>query len=127
MRFAGSTDVALDLAASPLDRSKHSPDASYIHNLAKYPGLVIEISHSQKTKDLPRIADNYICGSAGNIKMVLGLDLPYGTNSKVAKAYIWRPKLTPFDDDDGISYELSSQLVYKHVSNISLPRSGRPM
>lgn len=94
----GSVDIHLDLVTSRPDRSKHCPDAAYAHKRARFPGLVIEASHSQKSKDLPRIADNYILGSNGNIKMVVGLDLAYGKRSKLAKASIWRSKLTNVND-----------------------------
>jgi len=59
--------------------------------------------------------------------MVLGLDLAYGKQSKLAKAYIWRSKLTTVNDDGRLSNELSSQLVYEHVSNYPPFFEGRPL
>jgi hypothetical protein len=37
---------------------KHSPDGSFKHVEAKYPGVVIEISYIQKKKDLPLLASD---------------------------------------------------------------------
>jgi len=115
-----SADIRLDLADITPDRSKQSPDTSYAHRDAKFPGLVIEVSYSQKAKDLPKLADNYILGSNGNIKMVLGLDLDYKRGSSLAKAYVWRPKFTSVEGDEGVVIEeLSTQLVYEKVSRNS--------
>ncbi|KIX03047.1 uncharacterized protein Z518_06597 [Rhinocladiella mackenziei CBS 650.93] len=71
--------------------SKHSPDGSFRHNKAKYPGVVIEVSYSQKKRDLPRLADDYILGSDAKIRAVVGLDLDYG--GKMATVSIWRPRI----------------------------------
>ena len=74
---------------------KHPPDASFAHADSQYPFIVIETSYSQRHKDLARLANNYICGSNGNISMVLGLDIEYGVGSKRASVSIWRPRLAP--------------------------------
>src|SRR5436305_15168289 len=47
------------------DYGPHDPDASFRHLRARYPGVIIEVSYSQKRKDLPRLADDYILGSDG--------------------------------------------------------------
>jgi hypothetical protein len=44
---------------------------------------------------LVRLADEYICGSDGNIGVVLGLDIEYGVGSKRASISIWRPGFAP--------------------------------
>jgi len=44
---------------------------------------------------LARLADDYICGSDGNISVVLGLDIEYGVGSKRASISTWRPRLAP--------------------------------
>jgi hypothetical protein len=72
----------------PFDR--HDPDLSFQHNEARYPSVIIEVSYSQKKKDLPYLADDYILGSHGNIKVVVGLDLDY-RGTKTATLSIWRP------------------------------------
>jgi hypothetical protein len=54
---------------------KRSPDASLAHADAQYPSIVIETSYSQTQKNLARLADDYVCGSDGNIAVVLGFDI----------------------------------------------------
>lgn len=108
-----SADIELDLTGLRIDHSKRSPDASYKHYEAKFPGVVIEVSYSQKAKDLPRLADDYILGSNGNIKKVLGFDLEY-RGSSVVKAYVWEPLCVI--DSETAQPVLSSRLVYEYVS-----------
>ncbi|KAF7858464.1 hypothetical protein EAF04_009064 [Stromatinia cepivora] len=68
---------------------RHDPDAQFRHPRARFPGVVIEVSYSQKRKDLGRLADDYIIGSNGNIKVVVGLDVEY-KNTKKATLSVWR-------------------------------------
>jgi hypothetical protein len=56
-----------------------------------FPGVVVEVSFSQKRKDLPRLADDYILGSNGGIRIVVGLDIEY--SGKMDKLSVWRPQL----------------------------------
>ncbi|GAO13113.1 hypothetical protein UVI_02024720 [Ustilaginoidea virens] len=69
---------------------KHDPDAQFRHSKAQYPGVVIEVSYAQKRKDLGYLAEDYILGSDGNIRVVIGLDVEYN-NSKKATLSVWRP------------------------------------
>ena len=80
---------------------KHSPDASFARADSQYPSIVIETSYSQQHKDLARLADDYICGSDGNISVVLGLDIEYGVGSKRASVSIWRPRLASDPQNKG--------------------------
>jgi hypothetical protein len=77
---------------------KHEPDASFTHIDAGYPGVVIEVSYSQKRKDLPRLADDYILGSGGSIRAVVGVDIEY--RGKMATLSIWRPQVEVNDADE---------------------------
>jgi len=70
---------------------KHEPDASFTHIDARYPGIVIEVSYSQKRKDLRRLADDYILGSDARIRVVVGIDVDY--RGKMATLSIWRPQI----------------------------------
>ncbi|KAI9762283.1 MAG: hypothetical protein M1840_001427 [Geoglossum simile] len=81
------------------------PDASFTHIKAKYPGVVIEISGSQKRKDLPKLAHDYIIGSVANVSVVIGLDIEYH-GTKKATISVWRPK--EFRDEDNV---LHAQVV----------------
>lgn len=111
---AGSSDIQLNLSDVRPDRSKRSLDTSFTHQDARFPGLVVEVAYSQKAKDLPRLADDYILGSDGNIMMVIGLDLEY-RGSSCAKAYVWKAQHTI--DPETAQKDLSTQLVHTNVSS----------
>lgn len=59
------------------EKSRDDPDMQFQHESAGSPGVVIEVSHSQKKRDLPHLADTYILGSEMNIQVVVGLDIEY--------------------------------------------------
>ena len=69
----------------------HSSDISFQHFKAQYPGVVMEVSYSQKRKDLPHLAGNYILGSMASIQAVIGVDLEY--TGKKATLTVWRPQI----------------------------------
>ncbi|KAI5860645.1 hypothetical protein GGS23DRAFT_218204 [Durotheca rogersii] len=71
------------------DEGLHHPDRSYAHEDARRLGVIIEVSHSQKGKDLPYLADDCILGSKGLTQLVIGIDLNY--QDKEAKVMTWRP------------------------------------
>lgn len=52
--------------------------------------LAIEVSFTQKRKDLARLADNYILRPDGNIRAVMGLDIEH-KRSKEATLSVRRP------------------------------------
>lgn len=115
VRPAGSPDLKL-----PLDGdghvNKHSPDGSFRHLQATWPGVVIEIAFSQSPKDLDSLAWEYISDSDGGIQVVVGLDLAYKT--KEATLSVWRPVITT--GEDGVDDFDCVRTVYQ-VSMHSLP------
>ena len=86
---------------------KHDPDAQFRHSKAQFPGVVIEVSYSQKRKDLERLADDYILGSDSDIRVVVGLDIEYKTGKK-ATLSVWRPNIIT---NEAGEKELVAQLV----------------
>lgn len=94
------------------DYGSHQPDAAFKHLDEAYPGVVIEISYSQKKKDLPRLADDYILGSDQSIRSVIGIDIEYKA-SKQATVSIWRPQI--IQNDAGESELCSIQSVVDQV------------
>jgi hypothetical protein len=72
---------------------KHDPDAMFTHEDAGWPGVVIEVSYSQKRKALRDLADDYILESDGGIGLVIGLDIEY-KGSREATVSTWRLKQT---------------------------------
>ncbi|KAI9761447.1 MAG: hypothetical protein M1840_001791 [Geoglossum simile] len=83
------------------ESTKRSPDASFRHVEARYPCLVIETSFSQKRKDLERLAEDYILGSCGTVRMVVGLDIEY-KDSRMATVSVWVPEEGV--EEDGTPY-----------------------
>jgi hypothetical protein len=88
----------------PLDEGRqrsieHVPDIMFIHKDATWPGVVIEVSNSQKRKSLVDLADDYILESNGSINVVVGVDLNY-KKSKEASVSIWRLKKSTNDDGE---------------------------
>jgi len=91
----------------------HDPDASFKYLGAQFPGVVIEVSHSQKKRDLPYLADDYILGSQSNIQRVVGLDIEYGgSKAKLATISTWVPGTTT---DDGETALIAVQTVKSQV------------
>jgi hypothetical protein len=96
---ARSTEIEFSTGASS-SKSKYEPDASFWHNDAQYPGVIIEVAYSQKKTRLARLAENYILDSDASVRVVVGLDIEYRkVGSRRATISIWRPQL--FDTADG--------------------------
>ncbi|KAF7852606.1 hypothetical protein EAF04_010937 [Stromatinia cepivora] len=91
---------------------KHDPDGQFAHSLAQYPGVVIEVSFSQKRKDLKRLADNYILGSDGNICAMVGIDIEYRGTKKVTLS-VWQPQI--IGNEDGVMELFAAQTVIDEV------------
>lgn len=105
----GSSNIKLHGGATE-ESYLHMPDAQFHHKEAQYPGVVLEVSYSQKRKDLPKLADNYIVDSEGSIKVVIGLDIEY-RGSRKATVSIWRPK---YELQDNV-LEISSREITHEV------------
>ena len=71
-------------------RTPRYPPLLPIRPYAKYPGVVIEVLYAQKRKDLAIIAEDYILGSNGDIRAIIGIDVEY-RGSKKATLSVWRP------------------------------------
>lgn len=92
--FAGNIEnsASAELSFEDTEYGSHRPDASFQHYEAQYPGVILELSYSQKKKDLSRLAHDYILGSDANICVVIGIDVEY-KGSKKASVSIWRPHI----------------------------------
>lgn len=93
---------------------RHDPDAQFIHSRARFPGVVIEVSYSQKRRDLARLADEYILGSDGSIRVVVGLDIEY--KGKKITLSIWRPQT--LITDSGVEELIAKQTVIDQVCSV---------
>jgi hypothetical protein len=76
---AGNGDKQGMIAA---EYNAHEPDAAFKHLDAQWPCIVIEVSFSQKEKELNDLAEDYILGSDGNIRVVIGLNIEYSQSQK---------------------------------------------
>lgn len=76
--------------------SKREPDASFTHRLARFPGVIIEVCYSQKSRCVSHLADEYILNTDGSVNAVVALDIDY-KRSKKATITVWRPEYTTVD------------------------------
>ncbi len=93
---------------------KREPDAEFKHKDACWPGVIIEVSYSQKTKALPHLANNYILETDGNIRVVVGLDLDYKTMK--ATVSMWGPRYVT--TQQGEVDLVAAQTVDRQVSTV---------
>ena len=68
----GTSDISLGPG-----NCRSSPDGSIGHLGARVPAVVIEVSYSQKKKDLKTLARDYIIQTFGNVRLVIGVDIDY--------------------------------------------------
>jgi hypothetical protein len=96
--------------------STRYPDAHFKHECAKWSGVVIEVAYSQKKKHLGKLADDYLMDSDGNIQVVVGLDIEYGTEGRSAALSVWRTNLATKEDGDELAtVQVVEDKVYNNV------------
>lgn len=102
VRPARSTKIYLPVDdAPPNTKSKHEPDASFWHDDAQFPGVIIEVAYSQKRKRLGRLAEEYLLDSDASVQVVVGLDIEYGKKgSRKATLSVWRTQVFHTADED---------------------------
>lgn len=77
------------------------PDESFRYPDCTYPGLVIEVSWSQRTKELPKRAREFITSSKGGVRTVISIDINDSYESRrrettgQAKFSVWRANWDP--------------------------------
>jgi hypothetical protein len=82
-------------------KSKHEPDASFWHKDAQYPGVIVEVSFSQKREALERLAETYLLDSDASVRVVVGLDIGYDRNeTSEATLSVWRTQIFHTADGD---------------------------
>ena len=131
VHLAGSTEIYFPVDdAPPNTKSKHEPDSSFWHNDAKYPGVIIEVSYSQKRKRLGRLAEEYLLDSDASVQVVVGLDIEYGrkrshkATSRKATLSVWRTRMfhTADGDELRVVQEIADEvhLFFKGIFFLSL-------
>jgi hypothetical protein len=76
--------------------SRREPDASFGHRQAHYPGVIVEVCYSQKSRRVSHLADEYILNTDGSVNAVLAFDIDY-KGSKRATVTMWRPEYVTVD------------------------------
>lgn len=97
---------------------RRDPDKQFQHKGAAYPSLIIEVSYTQKRKDVSKLAEEYILYSNGDIKAVIGLDMDYGA-AKEARIAVWEPHYTIEEGDDIETLSIKESVPWQ-VSSYSL-------
>ena len=99
---ARSTEIYFPMDDNPPStKSKHEPDASFWHDDAQYPGVIVEVAYSQKKKRLDRLAEDYLLDSDASVRVVVGLDIEYGKErSRKATLSVWRTHIAHTGDGD---------------------------
>lgn len=136
VRIARSTTIYFPVENSPSNaKSKHEPDTYFRYKGARYPGVIIEISFSQKREALNWLAETYLLDSNASVQVVVGLDIGYDRKKSANEATlsVWRTQMFNTDDGDELRvvkvvadevspthnlslFTLSLLLTYKGVS-----------
>ncbi|KAF2466100.1 uncharacterized protein BDR25DRAFT_336652 [Lindgomyces ingoldianus] len=101
---ARSTEIEFPVEDCPTGRrSKYEPDASFWHENAQYPGVIIEVAYSQKKKRLGQLAEDYLLDSDANVRVVVGLDIEYGKKGSHVLRVVQEAANEIFRDEQGIA------------------------
>ncbi len=124
VRAARSTEIYFPVEDTPPGTiSRYEPDASFWHDDAHYPGVIIEVAYSQKRESLGRLAEDYLLDSDASVQVVVGLDIEYGEKrSRKATLSVWRTRafLTADGDELRVVHEIADEvcLILRHCSFI---------
>lgn len=106
-----SSDIYFPSDDAPQSRKSHrSPDTSFGHPDAVYPGIVVEVSYSQKRQNLRDLAETYLLDSDTSVQAVVGLDIEYGKQGPgKATLSVWRGRCIP--TADGVDTEIFQEIT----------------
>jgi hypothetical protein len=86
---------------------------------------VIEVAHSQRRKNLDYLADDYILGSDGKIRMMIGLDLDYpGVVSKRATLSVYTHERLQVVEHDEHNSSTTTTDIELHVRRVIVNQVG---
>ncbi|KAL7904309.1 hypothetical protein GGI35DRAFT_202664 [Trichoderma velutinum] len=96
IKNGGSSDIHLTTEnGGPFQRQ---PDGQFQHAEADYSGVVVEVAYSQDWESLERRAWEYIQGSDGDIKAVIGIEI--NRVRKLSTVTLWRSHIYREDGDE---------------------------
>ena len=77
------------------------PDQQFKIKGLRYPGVILESAHSQRSNSLAKAADDYIVESWGAIQLVIGIEID--PNSKNIYLSTWAPNLEIYGEERVLS------------------------
>ncbi|KAH8679593.1 hypothetical protein BGZ60DRAFT_400304 [Tricladium varicosporioides] len=94
------------------------PDQQFKIKSLQYPGVILELAHSQQSKSLTKAADDYIVESWGAVQLVIGIETD--PNSKNIYFSTWAPNLEIDGEEKVLSCKKTtdSDLVRDEKGNI---------
>lgn len=98
--------------------SERCPDASFIHERAKYPGVIIEVCYSQKVRAAAHLADDYILDTNASVNAVIALNIEY-RGSKKATISVWRPHKSTVDGVKELEAKAVVEVMVRFLFNRS--------
>ncbi|KAI7783491.1 hypothetical protein LA080_011839 [Diaporthe eres] len=108
-------------------RAHHDPDGSFsflppaAEAEAPIPGLVVEVSHTQKRKDLAKLADHYLlCTGGPHVQLVLAFDLDYRDGYR-ACVIAFRRQSEMHGDEEVVSVVQDEPKVFRDEDGALLP------
>ena len=82
------------------------PDQQFKIKTLRYPGVVLELAHSQRSNSLAKAADDYVVESWGAVQLVIGIETD--PNSKNIYLSTWAPNLEIDGEEKIISSQMST-------------------
>ncbi|CAG7924591.1 unnamed protein product [Penicillium olsonii] len=101
--------------------SQRCPDASFIHEYAKYPRIIIEVCYPPKIRAAAGLAEDYILDTNASVNAVIALNIEY-RGSKKATISVWRPNKIIVD---GVK-ELEAKAPFRTESGLPIDDSKQP-
>lgn len=103
------------------------PDEQFSHLRAPFPGIIIEVSVSQRWEQVKDKAEKLMRKAKGKVALVINIDYPDHVHSKEATVSVWRSKILQHGlGPDGNqrswswSQEVNQEVCLLHINHHSL-------
>ncbi|KAH0837141.1 hypothetical protein AYO21_04602 [Fonsecaea monophora] len=108
---------------SDIFSNRHDPDIALGHPSARYPGVIIEVAGSEKGNALEQLANEYLCHSGGQIRLMVGIKTEFsdekGNKSKKARFSVWKPLSTTQDGTQSIhAVCTASEVMFRNEEGV---------
>ncbi|OAL38373.1 hypothetical protein AYO20_02432 [Fonsecaea nubica] len=120
IRYCGYVAVK---SISDIFSNRHDPDIALGHPSARYPGVIIEVAGSEKGKALEQLANEYLCHSGGQIRVMVGIMTEFadekGNKSKKATFSVWKPQSTTQDGKQSVHAACTaSEVMFRNEDGV---------